>query len=135
MRFALGFCVAAISLAANAGADGREEGETPPFSPAPPEDPQPVDNPGDDRDPGGPPLDTILGSLCVGDDCLAAESFGFDTLRLKENNLRIHFDDTSVAASFPANDWRLYANDSANGGSMRCSMSMATVRSSRHWTG
>ena len=59
---------------------------------------------------------SIDGSLCVGGDCVAEESFGFDTVRLKENNLRMNFDDTSVAASFPRNDWRIVINDSANGG-------------------
>ena len=56
------------------------------------------------------------GSACIGFDCTSSESFGFDTLRLKENNLRVHFDDTSSSASFPGNDWRLTANDSSNGG-------------------
>jgi hypothetical protein len=55
-------------------------------------------------------------SMCIGNDCVNGENFGFDTLRLKENNLRIHFDDTSASASFPLNDWRIVANDSANGG-------------------
>jgi len=59
---------------------------------------------------------SIDGSLCVGGDCVAEESFGFDTVRLKENNLRMNFVDTSVAASFPTNDWRIVINDSANGG-------------------
>ncbi|THD76786.1 hypothetical protein E7681_02805 [Thalassobius vesicularis] len=59
---------------------------------------------------------TINNSLCVGTDCTASESFGFDTMRLKENNLRFHFDDTSASASFPNFDWRIIANDSANGG-------------------
>ncbi|WP_017931944.1 hypothetical protein [Robiginitomaculum antarcticum] len=58
----------------------------------------------------------IQGSLCVGLDCASGESFGFDTLRLKENNLRINFDDTSASAAFPSNDWRLIINDSTNGG-------------------
>jgi hypothetical protein len=58
----------------------------------------------------------ITGSLCVGFDCVNGESFGFDTLRLKENNLRIHFQDTSTSASFPSNDWRIVINDTANGG-------------------
>ena len=58
----------------------------------------------------------VQGSLCVGVDCTSSESFGFDTLRLKENNLRIKFDDTSSSASFPKNDWMLVANDSGNGG-------------------
>lgn len=63
-------------------------------------------------------LDDVIidGSLCVGFDCVNGESFGFDTLRLKENNLRLHFDDTSTAAAFPSADWRLVANDSSNGG-------------------
>jgi hypothetical protein len=43
----------------------------------------------------------VQGSECVGFDCATSESFGSDTLRLKENNLRIHFDDTSSSASFP----------------------------------
>ena len=58
----------------------------------------------------------VQGSLCVGLDCVNNESFGFDTIILKENNLRIFFNDTSVSAGFPANDWRLIANDSASGG-------------------
>lgn len=56
------------------------------------------------------------GSGCFGFDCVDNESFGADTLRLKENNLRIHFDDTSASGGFPANDWRLVANDQASGG-------------------
>ena len=59
---------------------------------------------------------SIDGSLCVGNDCVAEESFGFDTIRLKENNLRLHFEDTSTSASFPPNDWRIIINDSSNGG-------------------
>jgi hypothetical protein len=63
----------------------------------------------------------VQGSECVGFDCVNNESFGFDTIRLKENNTRIKFDDTSVG-SFPANDWQLTANDSASGGSSRFSI-------------
>ena len=57
----------------------------------------------------------VQGSLCVGFDCVNNESFGFDTIRLKENNTRIKFEDTSVG-SFPSNDWTIVANDSASGG-------------------
>jgi hypothetical protein len=57
----------------------------------------------------------IQGSLCVGLDCVDGESFGFDTIRLKENNTRIGFNDTSVG-TFPSNDWQLTANDTASGG-------------------
>jgi len=63
------------------------------------------------------PDDVIVdGSLCAGLDCVNGESFGFDTLRLKENNLRIKFIDTSGSSSFPTNDWQITINDSANGG-------------------
>ena len=58
----------------------------------------------------------VVGSECIGQDCVNGESFGFDTLRLKENNLRIKFQDTSNSASFPTNDWQITANDSSNGG-------------------
>ncbi len=58
----------------------------------------------------------VDGSQCVGFDCVNGESFGFDTLRLKENNIRINIDDTSSSGSFPSNDWRLVFNDSSNGG-------------------
>jgi len=58
----------------------------------------------------------IQGSLCVGVDCVTGESFGFDTIKLKENNLRIKFQDTSTSASFPSNDWQIRINDSSNGG-------------------
>jgi endosialidase-like protein len=64
----------------------------------------------------------IQGSLCVGLDCVNNESFGFDTIRLKENNTRIKFDDTSVSAGFPNNDWQLTANDSASGGANKFSI-------------
>ncbi len=64
-------------------------------------------------------LDDLIvdGSACIGVDCVCnSEVFGFDTLRLKENNLRITFIDTSTAASFPRGDWQLRANESTNGG-------------------
>jgi hypothetical protein len=62
------------------------------------------------------PDDVIIqGSLCVGLDCVVNESFGFDTIRLKENNTRISFNDTSTGA-FPTNDWTIRANSSASGG-------------------
>ena len=69
-------------------------------------------------------LDDLIvdGSACIGFDCVNGESFGFDTIRLKENNLRIKFDDTSVAASFPRTDWQLTANASANGGASKFSI-------------
>ena len=70
----------------------------------------------------------VQGSICAGFDCNSSESFGFDTQRLKENNLRIHFDDTSNSASFPSNDWRLVANDSSNGGGSYFAIEDATAQ-------
>ncbi len=58
----------------------------------------------------------VQGSACVGLDCVNGEVFNFDTIRLKENNTRIGFMDTSSAAGFPTNDWTIRANSSANGG-------------------
>lgn len=57
----------------------------------------------------------VQGSICTGFDCVDGEAFGADTLRLKENNLRIHFEDTSTAAGYPANDWRIIANGQDSG--------------------
>src|SRR6185295_19460712 len=57
----------------------------------------------------------VQGSTCVGLDCVNNESFGFDTLRLKENNTRITFFDTSSLSGFPANHWTITANDSDAG--------------------
>ncbi|MEO8435910.1 MAG: tail fiber domain-containing protein [Pyrinomonadaceae bacterium] len=58
----------------------------------------------------------VQGSACVGLDCVSGEVFGFDTIRMKENNTRLQFDDTSAAAGFPTNNWQIRANSSANGG-------------------
>jgi hypothetical protein len=58
----------------------------------------------------------VQGSTCVGLDCVNNEAFGFDTIRLKENNDRIQFDDTSTSAGFPTNNWQIRANSSASGG-------------------
>lgn len=56
----------------------------------------------------------VQGSECVGLDCVNNESFGFNTIRMKENNTRLAFDDTSVG-SFPANDWEIEANSNISG--------------------
>lgn len=69
----------------------------------------------------------VQGSECVGIDCVNGESFGFDTNRFKENNLRLHFDDTSGSASFPANDWRILINDTSNGGGNHFTVQDATA--------
>lgn len=74
-------------------------------------------------------LDDLIvdGSACVGLDCVDGESFDSDTIRMKENNLRLHADDTSASASFPATDWRLVFNDSENGGANKFAVEDATA--------
>jgi hypothetical protein len=69
------------------------------------------------------PLDEVVyddlivdGSLCVGNDCYSGYTFGWDTIVLMENNLRIYFNDTSNTSSFPTNDWRIAVNDTTDGG-------------------
>ncbi|HZZ91995.1 MAG TPA: hypothetical protein VFE23_05495 [Usitatibacter sp.] len=69
---------------------------------------------------------SVQGSLCVGLDCTASESFGFDTLRLKENNTRITFLDDSTSPGFPNNVWTLTANDAASGGANKFSIDDVT---------
>ena len=59
----------------------------------------------------------VQGSACVGLDCVNNEPFNFDTIRMKENNTRILFLDTSTQAGFPTNDWIIKANDSGGGAS------------------
>jgi hypothetical protein len=58
----------------------------------------------------------VQGSVCAGLDCVNNENFGFDTIRVKEINTRIQFDDTSTSAGFATNNWQIRANDSASGG-------------------
>jgi hypothetical protein len=53
---------------------------------------------------------------CIGFDCVAGEVFPFGSVRMKENNLRIGFADTSDPLLAPANDWQITANDTASGG-------------------
>ena len=69
----------------------------------------------------------VQGSECVGLDCSATESFGFDTIRMKENNLRIKAEDTSTSSGFPTTDWQLTFNDSASGGSNKFSVDDVTA--------
>lgn len=58
----------------------------------------------------------VQGSACVGLDCVNGEVFGFDSIRMKENNTRLQYDDTSTSAGFPTNNWQIRANSSASGG-------------------
>lgn len=56
-------------------------------------------------------------SLGVGQDIVNDEDFGFATIKLKENNTRILFEDTDDPnGTNPSNDWQLVANSNLNGG-------------------
>jgi hypothetical protein len=62
-------------------------------------------------------LDDLIAtsSSCVGTACVDGEDFGFDTLRLKDDVIRIRFVDTSTSASFTTNDWQITINDDDTG--------------------
>jgi hypothetical protein len=110
---------------ASESGDGRPGGSAAPRERAVPAAvplPNSLHEVGDDQDPPRAkdqviPDDLIVqGSTCTGFDCVNNETFSFVTLKLKENNLRVLFDDTTSSAGFPANDWQLVANDTASGG-------------------
>ena len=144
VTFIILFCACFSPILAQEGdteisADGRPAGVQPGLVPAE-EPPAPTPAPEIDQDGGGAAaagdvvaLDQVIaddlivfGSVCVGYDCVNGESFGFDTIRLKENNTRFKFDDTSTTAGFPANDWQLTANDSISGGQNQFSVEDVT---------
>ncbi|MDP9191870.1 MAG: tail fiber domain-containing protein [Acidobacteriota bacterium] len=52
----------------------------------------------------------------AGFDCTDTESYGFASAKLKENNTRLKFEDTSAPGAFPGSDWQLSANDTFSGG-------------------
>jgi hypothetical protein len=122
------FAASAAAQSAADGADGRPAGTKPgPVATLPaaaaPSNPTRTDTGETPNSTGPTPQDQVIaddlitqGSICAGLDCVNNESFGFDTIRLKENNTRIKFDDTSASAGFPNTDWQLTANDSASGG-------------------
>jgi hypothetical protein len=56
------------------------------------------------------------GGVCAGADCTSPESYGVATAKLKANNTRLKFEDTSTSAGFPTTDWQLSANDTFSGG-------------------
>lgn len=64
----------------------------------------------------------VQGSTCIGTDCVDNESFGFDTVRVKQGDIRLRFDDTSVSAGFPNHDWEILVNESTAGGLNRFSI-------------
>jgi hypothetical protein len=56
----------------------------------------------------------VEGKLCVGRDCLYDGDCDKETLRLKEEEVRILFMDTSTT-SYPDNDWQIIINDDDTG--------------------
>jgi hypothetical protein len=68
----------------------------------------------------------VQGSACVGLACVDNESFGTDILRLKEDNVRLKFEDTS-GAGFATTDWQLTANESGAGGADKFSIEDVTA--------
>lgn len=56
------------------------------------------------------------GGVCAGFDCTNAETYGLVTVKLKETNTRLKFEDTSSGAGFASTDWQLSANDTNSGG-------------------
>ncbi|HJQ37438.1 MAG TPA: tail fiber domain-containing protein [Thermoanaerobaculia bacterium] len=59
---------------------------------------------------------SATGGVCAGLDCTNAESYGLATAKLKENNTRLKFEDTSTSVGFASTDWQLSANDISSGG-------------------
>jgi hypothetical protein len=57
----------------------------------------------------------VQGGFCAGFDCVDGEVFNEDTLRLKENNLRIRLIDTTADNVF-GESWVIEANDSIDAG-------------------
>ena len=54
--------------------------------------------------------------VCAGSDCTNAESYGFVTIKTKDNYARLKLEDTSISAGFPTSDWQIGTNDTFSGG-------------------
>jgi len=59
---------------------------------------------------------SAVGGVCGGSDCTSTETFGVATIKLKANNVRLKFEDTSTLSGFPSTDWQISANDTFSGG-------------------
>lgn len=89
--------------------------------------------PGNQPRTGDAPLDNVIGddlivigSICSGFSCDNNEVFGTESLLLNQTNTRIMFDDASTSG-FPANDWRIVANDDVGGGANYFAVEDATA--------
>lgn len=59
---------------------------------------------------------SATGGVCAGSDCTSTETYGLANAKLKANNTRLKFEDTSASAGFATTDWQLSANDTFSGG-------------------
>lgn len=59
---------------------------------------------------------SAAGGVCGGSDCNSAETYGVSNIKMKANNTRLKFEDTSTSAGFPTTDWQISANDTFSGG-------------------
>ncbi len=64
----------------------------------------------------------VQGDACVGFDCVDGEVFDQGSFKLKANNLRISFRDTTDPGAGPFNSWRLTANSTFRWGASRFSI-------------
>jgi hypothetical protein len=124
--------VVATSAAATETIDGRSA-QMPPRLPIEKPDPFTATltpgfgHGGNDQDVGGAKDQVIAddlvvqGGICAGIGCVDNDNFDFITLLMRENNIRVRFDDDS-AGSFPANDWQLVINDTDSGGASKFSI-------------
>lgn len=58
----------------------------------------------------------IQNRLGIGEDATTGMDFGENDMVLRDKTISLLFDDTSVSASFPRNDWAIKINDDVNNG-------------------
>jgi len=59
---------------------------------------------------------SAAGGVCGGSDCTSTETYGVSNIKMKANNVRLKFEDTSTSAGFATTDWQISANDTFSGG-------------------
>lgn len=67
----------------------------------------------------------VTGGLAVGVDGMSGEDFSYITMKLKENNVQLLFEDTDSTLSYPSMDWLLRANETTNGGANHFAIDIA----------
>jgi hypothetical protein len=69
----------------------------------------------------------VTGKLGIGVDMTDGNIIPFTTMILKENNIRVLFDDSSTTGTFPANDWAIKINSTDDGGDSYYAIEDATA--------